>query len=103
MPLQIAIPEEEIADFCRRWDLAELAVFGSVLRPDFNSSSDIDVMVRYSPSSPRSLFEMVRMQGELEQILGRKVDLLSRTGVERSRNEIRKRAILDSAYILYAA
>ena len=103
MSAQIDIPAEAVAVFCRQWKITELALFGSVLRPDFGPDSDVDVLVVFDPAARHTLFDMVRMQDELEEILGRKVDLVSRRGVERSRNYVRKQAILASAETVYAA
>lgn len=103
MKFKIPVPQDQVNEFCLRWDIIELAFFGSVLNDDFQKDSDIDVLVRFSPLSHHSLFGMVRMQKELELIFRRKVDLVSRSGVEKSRNSIRKRAILESAKIVYAA
>lgn len=97
------LPRAAIAEFCRRWKIVEFAVFGSALRPDFKASSDIDVLVRFAPEAGHTLFDMVRMQDELEEMLGRNVDLVSRKGIEASRNEIRREEILTSARVLYAA
>jgi predicted nucleotidyltransferase len=101
--LPIEIPHEKITEFCKKWHITELALFGSVLREDFRPDSDIDVLVRLSEDAHTTLFNMVDMKDELEKIFGRKVDLLSRRGVESSRNYIRKEAILSSAEPLYAA
>ena len=103
MSLQIEVPREQIVDFCERWQIAELAFFGSVLRDDFGPESDIDVMVRFLPEASHTLFNMVSMEQELSSILGRETDLLSRTAVEKNRNYIRREAILKSAEVFYAA
>lgn len=100
---RVDFPEDEIADFCHRWKITEFALFGSVLRDDFRPDSDIDVLVTFAPGATWSLFDHVDMEDELETILGRKVDLVSRRGIERSRNPFRKRAILESARVLHAA
>ena len=102
MSLQIEVPKEQIVDFCERWQIAELAFFGSVLRDDFGPDSDIDVMVRFRPEAHHTLFSMVSMEQELSSILGRETDLLSRTAVEKNRNYIRREAILKSAEVFYA-
>jgi uncharacterized protein len=102
-PLRIDLPSDRITPFCRRWKVSELSLFGSVLRDDFRSDSDIDVMVTFAPDANWSLLDHVQMTQELEAILGRKVDLVSRHAVERSRNPIRRQAILDSAEAFYAA
>jgi hypothetical protein len=97
------LPKEKIADFCQRWEIVELALFGSVLRDDFSDDSDLDVLVTFAPTSRWTLLDHVEMQEELKEIVGRSVDLVSRRGIERSRNVIRKKAILDSAEVYYAA
>ena len=101
MKSHIDIPKEEVAAFCRRWRIKELALFGSVLRDDFRPDSDVDVLVRFDPEVHHTLFDMVRMQEELERILGRDVDLVSRRGIEASRNYIRRKSILKSAEVVY--
>lgn len=103
MTPQIEIPRKKLSDFCRRWQVVELALFGSVLRDDFSPDSDVDVLVRFDPEARHSLFDMVRMGDELSSILGREVDLVSRRGVETSRNPLRRQAILESAEVIYAA
>ena len=102
MSLQIEVPREQIVAFCERWQIAELAFFGSVLRDDFGPESDVDVMVRFHPEAFHSLLSMVSMEEELSGILGRETDLLSRTAVEESRNYIRREAVLKSAEVFYS-
>ena len=48
---QIEIPEDKIADFCRRNNIRKLSLFGSVLREDFGPQSDVDVLVDFEPGS----------------------------------------------------
>ena len=94
-------PAEEIASFCSRWQITQLGVFGSVLRPDFGSGSDVDVLARFSEAARHSLLDLERMECELESILGREVDILSWWAVERSRNRFRREAILGSVETMY--
>jgi len=103
VPKNIQIPADRIVDFCRRWKITEFALFGSVLRDDFRPDSDIDVLVTFAPDADWSLFDHVTMQDELKAIFGRTVDLVSRRGLERSRNYIRRKAILKSAEAIYVA
>ena len=103
MTARIAIPADGIAAFCERWQVTELALFGSVLRDDFGPDSDIDVLVSFEDSARHTLFDMVRMEEELKTLFGREVDLAERTGIETSRNYIRRKAILQSAETIYAA
>ena len=102
--MKLSLPYEQIAEFCRKWNVSEFALFGSVLRDDFRPDSDVDVLVSFpSYDATPSLFDHVEMQDELVEIFGRPVDLLTRGGVEDSRNPIRKRAILETARVVYAS
>jgi uncharacterized protein len=84
--------------------VSEFALFGSVLRDDFRPDSDVDVLVSFpSYEATPSLFDHIDMQDELEAIFGRRVDLISKKGIETSRNPYRKKAILESARVVYAA
>jgi predicted nucleotidyltransferase len=101
--LPIDIPHEQLGVFCQRWNIRELAVFGSVLRPDFSPTSDVDLLVTFGEDANWSLFDHVQMQHELETLLKHKVDLLTRRAVEQSQNPIRRNAILRTARTLIAA
>jgi predicted nucleotidyltransferase len=101
--LGVDVDLTKIAEFCIRWNILEFAFFGSVLRDDFRADSDLDVLVTFAPSSKWTLLDHVDMQDELKDMFGRDVDLVSRHGIERSANYIRRRAILESAQVLYAA
>lgn len=103
MNSRIALDHDKIADFCRRWKIVELALFGSALRDDFHSASDVDFLVSFAPDANWSLLDHVTMEDEVSGILGRKVDLVSRRAVEQSDNWIRRKAILESAQPLYVA
>ena len=103
MTARITIPSDRIATFCKRWQVVELALFGSVVRPDFGPDSDVDVLVRFDPGARRTLFDIVRMQEDLSEVLGRDVDLITRAAVEGSRNYIRSKEILESSQGCYAA
>lgn len=98
----IDIPQQELDDFCRKWKIREVSLFGSVLREDFGPRSDVDVMVAFEPGAVISLLDMVDAELELAEILGRPVDLLERSAVEHSENWIRRRRILGSARTIYA-
>lgn len=100
---QVTIPTDKISDFCRRWKVTELALFGSALRRDFSPDSDVDLLVSFAPEARWSLFDLVVMEGELEAMLGRDVDLVERTAVEQAENYIRRRSILSSVEVIYAA
>lgn len=97
----IAIPMEKIADFCQKWSVIELALFGSILRDDFNQNSDVDIMVQFHPEAHPTLFDLAEMEAELKQLFQREVDLMTRKGIETSRNYLRRQAILSSARVIY--
>ncbi|MBI4403937.1 MAG: nucleotidyltransferase family protein [Deltaproteobacteria bacterium] len=99
--LQIDVPKDRLVAFCKKWKIRELSFFGSVVRDDFGPDSDIDVLARFAPNHGWSLFDHVDAEDELEQILGRPVDLVSRRAIENSRNELRKKLILGEAQVYY--
>ena len=101
--LKFDIPRSKLSEFSRRWNISELALFGSALREDFRSDSDIDVLVSFTPDAHITLFDMVKMQEELKTIFGRKVDLISKRGLENSRNYLRRKQILDTAQVIHVA
>lgn len=71
---QIQIPEDKLAEFCRRHHIRKLSLFGSVLRDDFGPESDVDVLVEFELGHVPGL-NFLTMQEELTGLLGRKVDL----------------------------
>jgi len=95
--------DPEIDEFCKRWKVERLELFGSALRSDFGPESDVDILVTFADGSDWSLLDHVRMEEELAGIIGRDVDLVSRRAVARSHNWIRRDAILTSAEPIYAA
>lgn len=95
--LPIKIPLDKITEFCQRNPIQKLSLFGSVLRDDFSPESDIDLLVEFMPEQCPSFFGLARMEIELTEMLGRKVDL--RTPEELSRY-FRQR-VLDSAEVIY--
>jgi predicted nucleotidyltransferase len=100
---RLSIPKAKLAAFCKRWNISELALFGSALREDFRPDSDVDVLVSFAPQARVTLFDMVQMQNELKDIFKRDVDLVSKRGLERSRNYLRRKQILDSAQVIHVA
>ncbi len=80
---KIDIPGERIAEFCRRYHIQKLSLFGSVLRSDFRENSDVDVLIEFETGHGTGYFGLARMERELSAVLGRKVDL--RTPQELSR------------------
>jgi len=99
MSMHIQVNREQIADFCRRHHVRKLAFFGSVLRDDFRSDSDVDVLVEFAPDYRLGLFELMRMQREFSNMIGREADF--RTPEDLGRY-MRDRVIAESE-VQYAA
>ena len=96
-PLQIS--SEELRNFCRRYKVRELALFGSMLGRDYRPESDIDLLVSFEPTARVTFLTLAKMQRELETLLGRSVDLVPKDGLKpRIRNQV-----LETARVLYAA
>ena len=100
MSPKIHIAPEKIAAFCRKWKITEFAVFGSVLREDFRSDSDVDVLVSFEQNAGGSLMDIVAMKDELKLVVGREVDLVEEGAV---RNPFRRHSIMTNREVLYAA
>ena len=103
MSPNIDIDRGKIAEFCRKWKITELALFGSVLRDDFGPDSDVDVLVSFAEDALPGLFDLCRMEDELRAFFGRDVDLITRKSVEQSRNYIRREEILRHVEMIHAA
>jgi len=97
----IEVPDAAIADFCRRWKITQIELFGSAVRDDFRPDSDIDLLVTFEPDARMTLFDLVRMDDEIAKLVGRPVDLIDRRGVEESTNPFRRHAILSTAQVVY--
>ena len=100
---KVRIPRKKLTEFCLRWKISELSLFGSVLREDFRPGSDIDILVSFNPKANIGLFDLVRMENELKNIFGRKVDLVERRAIEKSENYIRRKNILSKTKVVYVA
>jgi uncharacterized protein len=96
----VIVDEDAIADFCRRWKITELSLFGSVLRDDFGPQSDVDVLVVFEPDAPWSYWDWAAMTGELEAIFARPVDLVEKRSIV---NPYRRHHILTNRRILHHA
>jgi hypothetical protein len=95
-------PDARIAAFCEQWRIVEFAFFGSVVRGEMRVTSDLNVLVSFEVGAHYGMFDIVLMEGELKELLGRDVMILTRRGVELSSNPIRRKEILESAEVVYA-
>jgi uncharacterized protein len=98
---RLAIKLDQLSEYCQRRHIVEFALFGSILRDDFQPHSDIDILVTFQPNAKISLIDLVDMQYELENLLHRKIDLLTKKSVEDSPNWIRRKEILNTARVVY--
>ena len=98
--IRITLPHKKIGDFCLKWKIAEMALFGSVLSDEFHPDSDVDVLVSFKDDAGWGLFDFVDMIDELQAIFGRKVDLVEKDSL---RNPFRRQAILAGNEVIYEA
>ena len=99
----IAIDRAKLDAICHRWQISELALFGSAITDAFRADSDVDLLVSFQANANWSLLDHTAMQAEFAELFGRPVDLVSRKAIERSENWIRRREILTSAEPIYVA
>ena len=100
-PKNFELTKQQVKDFCEKWQITELALFGSVLRDDFGKDSDIDILVTFAPQAKHSLLDLVHIIDELKYLLKRKVDVLTKKSVKANHNWLRKQEILNTAQIIY--
>ncbi len=99
MRARIAVDTGWLAEFCKRWRIAELSLFGSALRDDFGPDSDVDILVEFESYSGIGFFELSRMEDELEAHFGRRIDLVIKSAL---RPKIRDE-ILASREVVFGA
>jgi uncharacterized protein len=97
---QVALPLAELKAFCQRWKIVRLELFGSATRGVLTPDRDLDFLYTFADDA-RWGWTFVDACEELEEIVGRPVDLVSRSSIERSTNPFRKQAILSSAELVY--
>jgi predicted nucleotidyltransferase len=101
MPLAIAVDRARVEEFCHKWRVKELAIFGSALREeDFRPDSDVDVLVVFEEGAEWDLFDHMHAEEELARVFDRKVDLVSKEAI---RNPFRRHHILAHHEVIYAA
>jgi hypothetical protein len=96
--VNLKVSKKKIEDFCKKHHIRKLSLFGSVLRDDFRSDSDVDVLVEFDPNHIPGLIRLAGMEFELSEILGRTVDI--RTAQDLSRYF--RQEVLHSAEVQYA-
>jgi predicted nucleotidyltransferase len=98
------LPLDKIAETCRKYDVVELSIFGSVLREDFGPESDIDFMavIRNDDYGPW-MSKVQQLENALSELVGREVDVVTKESVLQSENWIRKNHILETAQVIYGS
>lgn len=99
--MKLDFNRESLGRFCRQHGIARLDLFGSALREDFRVDSDVDLLATLRSDARPTLLDWADMQDKLAELFGRRVELVSRRAIERSRNRYRKHAILSSAVPIY--
>lgn len=100
----IPIDYDQIVAACEKWKVIELSLFGSILREDFQpEKSDIDILAVFHPEAHWTLLDLVDIEDDFKEILGREVDLVERGSIEQSHNYLRRDEILNSLQVIYAA
>ncbi|MBM4043443.1 MAG: nucleotidyltransferase [Planctomycetes bacterium] len=98
-PYVMDLPMETLADFCRRWKITRLEIFGSALRDDFGPKSDIDLLVLFADDAHMGMLAWAQCQRELGKLFRRRVDLVPRDCLK----PLIRDEVLASAKVLYAA
>ncbi len=98
---RLGISADNIAQFCQRWNITELALFGSVLNNQFHADSDIDILIRFAPNARQGLLTIAKIKHELETRIGREVDIALKESIENSENWIRRQEILKTSLVIY--
>ena len=100
----VSLPLDQIAETCRKYDVVELSIFGSVLRDDFGPESDIDFLAVFQHDDYGPWMARVQnLENELSALIGREVDVVMKESVLQSENWIRRKHILDSAQVIYGS
>lgn len=94
--LPINFSSEEIKQFCQRYSIRKLSLFGSVLRDDFTRESDVDVLVEFEPGKSPGL-AIITMEDELSNMINRQIDLRTLADLSRYIRE----QVLAEAMVIY--
>ena len=100
--LNISLDMDSVQEFCRKWHIVEVRLFGSVLRDDFTGDSDIDFLVTFAEGDEPTLHELTKAKGELSGIIGRTADLLPKDSLESqlTRQAVREKILSEAKAIL---
>jgi predicted nucleotidyltransferase len=97
---RLRVDPAKIDEFCRKWQICELSLFGSALRDDFGPDSDIDLLVVFEAHAEWDLWDITHMEDELQELFGREVDVVEKRALK---NPFRRYEILTTRQVVYAA
>src|SRR3954471_19328951 len=95
----VEVEEAKLVDLCRRYQVRELSLFGSAVRGEMRPDSDVDLLVEFLPDSSVDHVDYASLMIDLSDLLGRKVDLVSKRGLK----PLIRSSVLEEARLLYAA
>ena len=96
----IELDEKILIELSHKYNIIELSLFGSVLRDDFTLTSDIDILIVFSPDTQYSFFDILHIKEDFQKQLGRPIDLVEKEGIK---NPYRRDEILSTNKVIYAA
>lgn len=91
----------KLIKICQQWQIVELALFGSILREDFNIHSDIDILVSFAEQAKITFFDLDTIEYQFSLLFNRPVDIITKRAIKKSHNWIRQQNILGNAQIIY--
>lgn len=98
---RLGLSSQEVSMFCQRWGITKMALFGSILRDDFQADSDIDLLLTFASDARQGLLTLAKIKHELESRLNRSIDLVPEASILASDNWIRQQEILSTAQTIY--
>ena len=97
----VEVASDQLTQFCQRWKVSELAVFGSALHKNYPLESDLDLLISFEEDAHWGLFDLVTMESELGVIFNKEIDLVEKKAVTNSENYLRRKGILDNIQIIF--
>ena len=98
---RLNIQPSQLEEICQQWQIVEMSLFGSVLSDDFNTKSDIDILVSFAEDAKITFFDLDTIEEQLSNLFNRPVDVVTKRAIEQSRNWIRKKNILENSRVIY--
>jgi predicted nucleotidyltransferase len=96
----IYLKYSDVINLCKKYCIIELSIFGSSIWDDFTQNSDVDILVSFEQNSKIILFDIMELEKEFSLVIKRKVNIVEK---ESLKNPIRKKNILSTRKIIYAA